>query len=418
MDCFRVRGGQRISGHARIHTAKNAVLPIMAAACMVQEQVIIKDCPCILDAHNMLDILSDLGCGITKTGNDVYLEPGGMTRFELPDELSKRLRSSIFLTGPLLARFGRVVITYPGGCEIGLRPIDLHLSGLAALGARISEHGGRILLEGYDMHGADVHLDYPSVGATENIMMAATAAKGTTRIFNAAREPEIDDLACFMNACGACVSGTGSPVITVEGQTPLHGATFKPMGDRIEAGTLLCAAAITGGQITLTDAPVQALGAVCAKIRMMGCQIIEGEDTISLQAPENLLPIDILKTQPFPGFPTDMQAQMTALCCAARGASLIVETVFESRFAHAQELTRMGADIAVDARTMLVRGGRRLHGANVTARDLRGGAALILAALWAQGETIIDQVHLVDRGYCEIEQTLRSLGADIERIDL
>lgn len=416
MDCFVITGGVPLCGSVQVHTAKNAVLPIMAAACMTRETVVIRCCPRIADAQNMLEILKMLGCTVAWEADDVRIDTSSMHGYDMPETLSKRLRSSVFLTGALLARFGRAVITHPGGCEIGLRPIDMHLSGLRALGAHITERDGRIIIEGERLCGAQVHLDYPSVGATENIMMAATRASGKTIIHNAAREPEIVDLARYMNESGAHIEGAGTSEVTIHGPCALHGIAYEPMRDRIEAGTLLCAGAITGGDVTLENAPVSELGALCAKLRAMGCAIDEGEGLVRIRAPQKLRALRMLKTQPYPGFPTDMQSQMGAVCCAARGTSVIVETVFESRFAYAQELLRMGAQLNIDARTLIIRGGRPLCGARVTARDLRGGAALVLAGLHAQGETVVEHAELIDRGYCALERTLSQLGARIARV--
>lgn len=416
MDCFVIRGGAPLCGSMQVHTAKNAVLPIMAAACMTEETVRIRTCPRIADARIMLEILERLGCGVTWEDGGVRIDTAQMRECDMPETLSKKLRSSVFLTGALLARFGRAVITHPGGCEIGLRPIDLHLSGLRALGAHITERDGRIVIEGERLRGAQVHLDYPSVGATENIMMAATRAEGKTVIHNAAREPEIADLARYMNESGAQIAGAGTSEVTIQGPSRLRGIAYEPMRDRIEAGTLLCAGAITGGEVTVTHAPVSELGALCAKLRSMGCVIDEEEDALRLRSPKRLRALRMLKTQPYPGFPTDMQSQMGALCCAAHGTSVIVETVFESRYAYAQELLRMGAHLSIDGRTLVIRGGTPLAGARVTARDLRGGAALVLAGLCAQGETVVENAQLIDRGYCALEDTLALAGAQITRI--
>ena len=416
MEGFVIRGGVPLCGSMQVHTAKNAVLPIMAAACMTKETVRIRACPQIVDARIMLEILEKLGCRVTWEGEDVCIDTAPMRGSDMPEALSKKLRSSVFLTGVLLARFGSAVITHPGGCEIGLRPIDLHLSGLRALGAHITERDGRILIEGERLRGAQVHLDYPSVGATENIMLAATRAKGKTVIHNAAREPEIADLARYMNESGAVITGAGTSEVTVYGPCRMQGTAYEPMRDRIEAGTLLCAGAITGGDVTLERAPVNELGALCAKLRYMGCAISEEESTLRLRAPRRLRALRMLKTQPYPGFPTDMQSQMGALCCAAHGTSVIVETVFESRYAYAQELLRMGAHLSIDGRTLIVRGGTPLSGARVTAKDLRGGAALVLAGLCAQGETVVENAQMIDRGYCALEKTLAAAGGQMTRI--
>ncbi len=413
---FVVQGGRRLEGTLRVDGAKNAALPILAASVLTEEPVRLSHVPDILDVRRMADILRMLGCDVQSSGGEYIVSAQNMHRSEMPDALSKQIRSSIFMLGPILSRFRRATVTYPGGCEIGLRPIDLHLSGLRALGVDVQEEGGIIHCDGAEMHAGEVHLDYPSVGATENVIMASVCLPGTTVIHNAAREPEIADLCRFLGRMGAKVQGEGSAVITIEGVKRLHGTAYTPMPDRIVAGTLLCAGAITGGEVELTNAPVEDLHAVCAKLREMGCVLHEGLDTIRLTAPERLTAFSVLQTQPHPGFPTDMQAQMLALLSVSEGTGVIVENVFENRFGHAGDLNRMGARILCSGRTAIVRGVPCLTGAHVTARDLRGGAALTLAALRAQGETIIEHAELIDRGYERLEEQLNRLGADVTRI--
>jgi len=334
----------------------------------------------------------------------------------MPDALSKKIRSSIFLLGPILSRFRKAAVTFPGGCEIGLRPIDLHLSGLRQLGVEIREEGGMICCDGRNMRAGNVHFDYPSVGATENAMMAAVCLEGQTVINNVAREPEIADLQRFLCRMGARVCGAGTDTIAVEGVGRLHGTAYRPMPDRIVAGTLMAAAAITGGSIHLRHIPCGDLRAVFSKMREMGCAIAEKEDSAALRAPVRLCAFDQLQTQPHPGFPTDMQVQMLALATLAKGTSVVVENVFENRFTHAGDLNRMGANVRVNGRTAVIKGVEKLCGAHVCARDLRGGAALAIAALAAEGETVIDHAELIDRGYERIEEMLCALGADVRRI--
>lgn len=362
MEAFVVRGGRKLEGTMRVDGAKNAALPILAASVLTEETVVLQGVPMISDVRKMTDILTMLGCRIRRDGHTLTLDAGGLNRTEMPDALSKQIRSSIFLLGPILSRFRQATVTYPGGCEIGLRPIDLHLSGLRSLGVAIHEEGGVIHCDGGNMHSGEVHLDYPSVGATENILMAAVLLPGISVIHNAAREPEIVDLANFINAMGGSVRGAGSAVMTIEGVKRLHGVQWTPMPDRIVAGTLLAAGAITGGTIELTRAPVQALLSV------------------------------------------------------SEGTGVVVENVFENRFTHAGDLNRMGARILCSGRTAVVRGVPELYGARVTARDLRGGAALTLAGLKAQGETQVDGAELIDRGYEHFETQLTCLGADIRRV--
>lgn len=414
MEVFRITGGERLTGEVLVGSAKNAVLPILAAAILTNGPVVIEGFPELIDTHNMLEILTTLGCDCRVSGGQAMIDARGASGYEMPAALSKALRSSIFMMGPMLGRFRKAVVTYPGGCEIGQRPIDLHLKGLRALGVTIEEAHGMIYCDGSALAGGEVHLDFPSVGATENVMMAAAVAAGRTVIHNAAREPEILDLQRFMNACGARVSGAGGGRITVEGVEGLHGATFRPMPDRIAGATLLTAAAMTGGEIALTGAVAGDMGAVLDKLRKAGCEIACEKRRVMLRAPARLCAVEV-STQPFPGFPTDMQAQIMALACVADGASVIVENVFENRFAHAPELRRMGADIWMSGRTCVVRGGR-LTGARVSARDLRGGAALVLAGLAAEGVTEVSGVELIDRGYEKLEASIRTLGGKIERI--
>ena len=409
MEAFVVRGGRKLEGTMRVDGAKNAALPILAASVLTEETVVLQGVPMISDVRKMTDILTMLGCRIRRDGHTLTLDAGGLNRTEMPDALSKQIRSSIFLLGPILSRFRQATVTYPGGCEIGLRPIDLHLSGLRSLGVAIHEEGGVIHCDGGNMHSGEVHLDYPSVGATENILMAAVLLPGISVIHNAAREPEIVDLANFINAMGGSVRGAGSAVMTIEGVKHLHSTRWTPMPDRIVAGTLLAAGAITGGTIELTRAPVQALLAVkvCSGHHFFASCI---EWIILMTA------FAQLQTQPYPGFPTDMQVQMLALLSVSEGTGVVVENVFENRFTHAGDLNRMGARILCSGRTAVVRGVPELYGARVTARDLRGGAALTLAGLKAQGETQVDGAELIDRGYEHFETQLTCLGADIRRV--
>lgn len=417
MRMLRVEGGRRLSGQARVARAKNAVLPILAAALLTDGKLSVEGAPHIDDVEHMLEILRTLGCTARREDGGVTLDASNLRDAALPDALAKTLRSSIFLMGPLLGRMRRAAVTYPGGCEIGLRPIDLHLQGLRALGVSIREEGGLILCDGRNMRGGSVHFDYPSVGATENMMLAAVLAPGTTTIHNAAREPEIADLARCVNAMGGRVRGAGTQTVVVEGVQRLHGARYRPIPDRIVAGTYLCAFAATGGEGVLTDVAPEEMTAVLEALREMGCTLTLGRDRIAIASPRRLAPFRSLMTSPHPGFPTDMQAQMLALAARARGTSVLTENVFENRFNHVPDLCRMGADIIVAGRTAIVRGADALHGARVTAHDLRGGAALVLAALSAEGESVIEDVGHIDRGYEPLEKELNALGAKIERIE-
>lgn len=416
MEGFAVRGGERIQGEMTIGAAKNAVLPIMAASVLADSPSLIAGCPRIADVESMRGILGCLGCPSEWNESGLTVSGDHLARGEMPEQLSKRVRSSIFLLGPILGRLRRAEVVYPGGCEIGLRPIDLHLSGLRRMGVVIEEREGVLRCDGGNMHAADVHLDYPSVGATENVMMAAVLTPGRTTISNAAREPEIGDLQSYINAMGGHVRGAGSPLIEIEGVRRLHGASYTPMFDRIAAGTYLCAAAITGGEILLSGVQPCHMTAVLEKLREMGCTVTEEENRLSLRAPRRLKAFDTLQTQPHPGFPTDMQSPMLALASVAEGCGVVVENVFENRFALAGELSRMGANIRVSGRAAVIQGVDGLHGARVQARDLRGGAALVLAGLAARGETLISGAELIDRGYERMEDTLSILGAHIRRV--
>ena len=418
MEGFWVLGGEKIQGEARLDGAKNAVLPILAAALLPQGDTLIRDCPDIRDVHAMAAILGKLGCRCQWRAGEMRISNQGLKHWEMPDEMSKQIRSSIFLLGPILGKLRKATVTYPGGCEIGLRPIDLHLKGLRALGVVIREDGGVIECDGQNMRAGDVYFDYPSVGATENVMMAAALLPGRTTIHNAAREPEVKDLQGFINAMGGRVRGAGTQVVQIEGVSRLRGCEYTPIPDRICAGTLLCAGAVTSGEIRLTNTRPGDLLPVTDKLREMGCLVSEGASVLTLQAPQRLRAFAQLRTQPHPGFPTDMQAQMLAVSCVAEGTSVIVENVFENRLTHVADLCRMGADIRVSGRTAVVRGVESLRGARVTARDLRGGAALVLAALAARGESLVEHAELVDRGYARLEQTLSRLGAKIQRQEL
>ena len=415
MEGFRVTGGEKLQGQVRLDGAKNAVLPIMAAALLPEGDTVLRDVPDIRDVEAMGSLLQTLGCRCEMSNGEMRIGSGDLNRFEMPEALSKQIRSSIFLLGPILGRLRRATVTYPGGCEIGLRPIDLHLKGLRALGVRIAEDGGVIHCDGSNMHAGDVYFDYPSVGATENVMMAAVLLPGRTTVHNAAREPEIEDLQNFLNAMGGKVRGAGTQVIEVEGAQSLRGASYTPIPDRIVGGTLLCAGAVTGGEVALQNARPRDLIPITDKLKEMGCRVWEEPDRVILAGPRRLRAFSQLQTLPHPGFPTDMQAQMLAISCVAEGTGVIVENVFENRLSHVADLCRMGADIRVSGQTAVVRGVEALRGARMSARDLRGGAALVLAALCAQGESTVERAEVIDRGYAHLETVLSGLGAKIQR---
>lgn len=413
---YIISGGKQLSGAIDVGGSKNAILPILAATFMCEGPVVLHNCPRINDVFNMLSILSKLGCSVSWCGeHSLKIDTAGACSWEMPDKLAKQLRSSIFMLGPIVARFKKAYFSYPGGCEIGVRPIDLHLKGLRELNVDVEEKRGHIMCKADDMKGADISLDYPSVGATENIMMAATLAKGDTTISNAAREPEIVDLQNFLNACGAKVYGAGSSTIYIRGGRSLKGVEHTLIPDRIVAGTYLVAAAITQGEVDIKNAVPEHMSALISKLKEADCKIYTEKDIIHITGPKRPLEMRIIETLPYPGFPTDMQAQIFAFTCLAKGTSVIVENVFDNRFKHVSELTRMGANITVKDRTAIVRGVESLTGTEVFAKDLRGGAALVLAGLRAEGTTIVNGVSFIDRGYEGLCENLKKLGAQIEK---
>ena len=415
MEKICIVGGRPLTGLIQTHGAKNAVLPVLGAVLLATGPVTIRNCPDLMDVRNMCSILSHIGCGVLFSDGTLQIDPTTAERFEMPEGISRKLRSSIFMLGPVLGRFGKAKFTYPGGCEIGTRPIDLHLRGLKDLNVQVTEEHGYILCDGANMRGAVLHLDYPSVGATENLMMAATAAEGTTVLHNAAREPEICALERFLRQLGASVSGAGTSTITIEGKRPIGSGICSIMPDRIAAGTYLAAGAITGGDIRVTGVIPEHLSAALAKFRECGCRLDVGEREIRLRGPKRPLEMRRIETMPYPGFPTDLQAIFLALASVAEGTSVIVENVFDNRFRTAGELNRLGASITIKDRTAVVRGVSVLTGADVEAQDLRGGAALVLAGLRAEGVTEVTRAGLIDRGYEKIEKALEELGAQIWR---
>ncbi|KYP81858.1 UDP-N-acetylglucosamine 1-carboxyvinyltransferase [Ferroacidibacillus organovorans] len=374
-----IEGGRRLAGSLRVHGSKNAALPILAAVTMADEETLIRDVPNLEDIHVMLDILRSVGAKVRYVDHQVYIDPTSIETTVIPDHLMSQMRSSIFLMGPLLARFGMVRISKPGGCSIGSRPIDFHLKGLEQLGAEVIDRHGYIECRANRLRGGAIFLDFPSVGATENLMMAACLAEGETVIGNAAREPEIRDLAAFLTTLGARISGAGDDTIVIEGVRRLHGGQFDVSPDRIVTGTLLIAGAVTGGHVVLTNVRPSDSTAVIMKLREAGVQISASRDILEVRESSELRAIDRVQTAPFPGFPTDLQAPLMALLSMAKGTSIVSETVFEDRFRHVPELLRMGASIKVDLRTAFVRGVKELSGAPVSATDLRAGAALVVA---------------------------------------
>lgn len=413
-----VDGSRPLSGSLRVQGAKNSALPVLAASMLCNSPSVIHNCPELSDVEASRRILEYLGCRTDRDGDAVVIDPSGLERFDIPDSLMREMRSSIVFLGAIAARLGRAKISFPGGCELGPRPIDLHLAALRQLGLKIDEDHGWIncRCDG-KLHGANIALSFPSVGATENIILAAVTAQGTTEIINAAREPEISDLADYLTGCGARISGAGSSSVVIEGVPSIHGCEHRVIPDRIVAATLMAAAAATHGDITLTDVCLEHLGPVMPAFAEAGCEITADRGTLRIKGPRRLSAIKRVRTMPYPGFPTDAQAPLMAVTAIADGTSMFVENIFASRFKHAAELNRMGAKINVEGRVAVVEGVERLLGTTVESTDLRGGAALVVAALAAEGVTEINSLVHIDRGYEHIENMFTSLGADVRRAD-
>lgn len=410
-----VRGGQPLLGTVRIVGAKNSALKLMAASILADGPLSLGNIPAIKDVEVMGEVLRGLGLTVTQQGDRVEIEPAKNLSFEAPYHHVSRMRASIIVLGPLVARLGRARVAMPGGCNIGLRKIDLHIRGLEKLGVRIDVDQAAIEARADELVGAKISLDFPSVGATENVMMAAVLARGTTVIENAAREPEIADLADCLNVMGAGISGAGTSTIIIEGVDKLHGADFNVIPDRIEAGTFMAAAAATGGDVTVSSVRPDHLGMVIAKLRGCGCEVNVSDRAINVKG-RTLNGINI-STLPYPGFPTDMQAPFMALLSMARGKSIITENVFENRFSFVRELGKLGAEVEVSRHHAVVQGNHLLTGGSVKAPDLRAGAGLVVAGLAAQGQVEILDIHHIERGYENFTERLRALGADIELAD-
>ena len=419
MESIIVRGGRRLSGEVRVEGAKNSALKLMAASLLAPGVSRISNVPDIADVEVMSEVLSGLGAKVTRVDHALTVDATRIARFEAPYEMVARMRASISVLGPLVARYGQARIAMPGGCNIGSRKIDMHILGLAELGVEIRMGHGFIdaIAPPEGLHAGHVVLEFPSVGATENLLMAAVAAHGTSTIDNAAREPEIVDLIEFLNGMGAHVTGGGSSTITIEGVESLHPVDHVVVGDRIEAGTFVVAGALAGGPVTVRGFDPAHLELVLVKLRKTGCAITLLPDGVIVERTQPVRPVDI-QTLPYPGFPTDLQAQFMALLAIAHGNSIITENVFENRFMFADELSRMGADIRIESHHALVKGVAQLSGAPVKSTDLRGGAALVIAGLVADGETVVSDIHHIDRGYERFVDKLRALGADIERREL
>ena len=418
MDKLVIQGGRQLNGELRISGAKNAALPILAATLLCSELTTVRNLPHLHDITTMIELLGCMGVQLTIDEKlSIEVDANELTDFSAPYELVKTMRASILVLGPMVARFGRAHVAFPGGCAIGSRPVDLHLRGLEAMGATVTVEGGYINAEvNGRLRGARILMETVTVGGTENIMMAATLAEGQTVIENAAREPEVVDLALFLIAMGAKISGHGSDTIVIDGVEALHGCTYDVMPDRIEAGTYLTAAAATGGRIRLRDVCPDHLEVVLSKLEDAGATIETGADWIVLDMHGRRPRAISIKTAPYPGFPTDMQAQFTAMNAIAEGTGTVTETVFENRLIQTHEMNRMGASITIEGNTAIIVGQESLQGAPVMATDLRASASLVIAGLVAQGETCIDRIYHIDRGYECIEEKLQLLGADIRRL--
>ena len=415
MSILKITGGKPLSGSIRINGAKNSVLPILAATLINGGVNVLHNCPDLKDVTSAIKILEHLGCKVKREGKTITVDSSVVSRCDVPDSLMREMRSSVIFLGPIIARCGCAVLHTPGGCELGPRPIDLHLSALEKLGVSIENEGGNIVCKAGDMKGRDIRLSFPSVGATENIMLAAIACRGATRIINAAREPEIEDLQQFLKKTGASVNGAGGSEISIIGGRAYFDTEHRVMPDRIEAATYLCAAAAAGGDVTVEDCESEHIGTVIERLTEGGADIKVSGRLVRIKVSDRLKSMPPVRTMPYPGFPTDCQSQLMAVACTAKGTTVFTENIFENRYRHTGQLERMGADIKVSGRVAVVEGVERLKGAVVTATDLRGGAALAVAALGAEGCTVIEDIYHIDRGYEKMEQSLASLGADAVR---
>lgn len=415
MERLCIRGGKPLFGSIQIQGAKNSILPILAAAILNAGVSVIHNCPSLSDVDAAIAILRHLGCSVTRSGSTVTVDASIVAATDIPDDLMREMRSSVIFLGAILARCGEASLSYPGGCELGPRPIDLHLDALRAMGVEVEEEGGALRCCG-KANGRVHSLSIPSVGATENIMLAACGGTGTTVLCNAAREPEIVDLQNFLRALGADITGAGTSTVVIRGGNRLHEGEHTVISDRIVGATYLSACAACGGEVELTGIDPQWLLPVTEAFRRGGCQVIGASDRILLRCREPLRGVAPIRTAPYPGFPTDAQPMTMAAFCRSRGVTVFVETIFENRFRQAAELIRLGADIRIEGRVAIVEGRKTLHGASVKAADLRGGAALVVGALAAEGESCVTGLQHIDRGYSALAQELRQLGADITRM--
>jgi UDP-N-acetylglucosamine 1-carboxyvinyltransferase len=415
MDKLIIQGGHRLAGDITISGAKNAALPILCAGLLTADDLVLSNVPHLHDVATMLKLLEQTGLTVARSVDSVTLSGGGITKLDAPYDLVKTMRASILVLGPLLARFGEAKVSLPGGCAIGSRPVDQHIKGLEAMGAKITIEGGYIYAKAKKLKGARIVTDMITVTGTENLMMAATLAEGETILENAAREPEVMDLANLLVSMGAKIDGIGTDRLVIHGVPRLHGAHHAVIADRIETGTFLCAVAATGGDVTLKNTRVDILDAALDKLRAMGLTMTFGQDWIRAQMSSRPKPVSFRTTE-YPGFPTDMQAQFMAVNIIASGSSSATETIFENRFMHVQEMNRLGASIVIEGNTAIITGVKQLRGAPVMATDLRASASLVIAAMAAEGETLIDRIYHLDRGYDQMEVKLSAVGAKVERV--
>ncbi len=413
---YLINGGNRLEGVVQIQGSKNSVLPIIAASIMTDGVTIIENAPRLTDVENMLKIINFLGAKTEFVDNKIIIDAKQINCYEIPSNLAKELRSSIFLLGPLIRRLGKAKVAYPGGCDIGLRPIDLHIKALKEMGVEVKEEGGFVYCDGKNKTNCSITLDYPSVGATENALLLATGINGTTTILNVATEPEIEDLQNFINAMGGKVEGAGTTLIKVVGGMPLKGTTYSVMPDRIEAGTYLIAGLICGCDLTLEGAKDKHLSSLISKFSKWDCKISASSDRIHINANGKMGELGVVETKPYPGFPTDLQAEICALATISKGATIVVENLFEARFKHLPELVKMGARVKVKDRVAVISGVEALKGAEVYAKDLRGGASLVIAGLGAKGRTIVNDIEFIERGYENLVDKFRKIGGNIEKI--
>ena len=413
MSSYIIEGGKKLHGETYVSGSKNASLPIIAATLLNKGISKLYNVPNIHDTKMMLEILKNLGCKIKKSNNKLIIDSSKVYKYEIPENLMREMRSSVIIAGALLGRYKQATFSYPGGCDIGARPIDLHLKGFEKIGINVRESYGKINCYSEEIIGSEINLDFPSVGATENIILSSVLCEGTTTIVNAAMEPEIVDLQNFLNKMGAKIEGAGSNIIKIIGVKNLKDVSYNIMPDRIEAGTLLCATTITSGDVLLKNVNPTHIKPILDKLKETGCILDIQKNQIFLNAPKKLKAVDI-KTMPYPGFPTDMQAIFVSLLCIASGTSVVVENIFENRYKYTQELKRMGAKIKIEGKTAIIKGTRKLYGTNVDATDLRGGASLVLAGLASKGKTQINDIKYILRGYENLDEKLASLGANIK----